>query len=343
MQRPVMNPMFLDGAGQLRQRKSIWSRIVAPFRWTAWMLLADVIFWKHEKMKIEDGSALMRLLHGLLYRLLLVPLCLVIILAALVYIATHPPFSPASADPQAIGFYYDPVNLTTADNIPLEAWLVPLLDAKLVIEKKEQALRDKQPAIILVHDYGRSRGQMLPLVKPLHEAGYLVLIVGLRSNAPGAASTFGLKESGDVLAALEMLRRRPGIDTRRIAVLGVGTGATAALLAAERDGGFAALVLDHPIVGVEQILEDHLGPRQPWLKSLRPLCKWAFELAYRVDIDDVELTRHDKSMALRPMLMFSSPTTTADSMNARGQAQIRAFLEKAVPPTVPATAVTDTK
>jgi pimeloyl-ACP methyl ester carboxylesterase len=338
-----MNPMFLDAVGQLRQRRSIGSLIAAPFRLAAWVLLTDVIFWKREKMKMEDGSALLRLLHGLVYRMLLVPICLIFLLAALVYIATHPPYPPASPDPQAIGFYYDPVSLTTADGVPLEAWLVPLLDARLVIEKKEQALRDKQPAVILVHDYGRGRGQMLPLVKPLHEAGYVVLIVGQRGNGAGAASTFGLRESVDVLAAMEMLRRRPGIDTKRIAVLGVGTGATAALLAAERDGGVAALILDHPIVGVEQVLEEYLGPPQPWLRSLRPLCKWAFELAYRVDADDLELPRHDKTMTSRPMLMFSSSNSTADSLHPRGQQQIRAFLEKAVPPTVATTAGTDTK
>jgi pimeloyl-ACP methyl ester carboxylesterase len=331
MQRPVMNPMFLDGIGLPRPRRSILSRLIAPFKFTIRLLLADIAFWRHEKLVMEEGSALIRLLHGMIYRMLLIPVCLILLVAALVYIPTHPQKTSMTSDPQAVGAYYDPIKLVSSDGIPLEAWLVPLLDARLILEQHEKALRAKQPAVVLVHDYGCGRGQMLPLINPLHDAGYVVLVLGLRSSS-GGPSAFGLKEAKDIQAALEMLRRRPGIDGNRIAVLGIGTGATAAMLAAERDKGVAALILDHPPAGVEEILDEYLGPRQPWLKSLRPLCKWAFELAYRVDADDLELQRHDKSLAARPLLMFNSPTTDA-SLRGYSQSQIRFFLEKSMPPT----------
>ena len=56
--------------------------------------------------------------------------------------------------------------------------------------------------------------QLLPLVRPLHEAGFVILMLNVRGvgTATAAAQTFGLKESRDVLAAVEMLRRRPFVN-----------------------------------------------------------------------------------------------------------------------------------
>ena len=85
---------------------------------------------------------------------------------------------------------------------------------------------------------------MLPLVTPLHQAGYIVFVLGLRGSNLGSTygSTFGLSESNDVKAAVDLLRKTPFVDTKRIAVLGLGTGATASLLAVQKDPGIAAMV-----------------------------------------------------------------------------------------------------
>jgi dienelactone hydrolase len=89
---------------------------------------------------------------------------------------------------------------------------------------------------------------MLPLVRPLHDAGFVVMVVALRgcgASAP-AGETFGLLESNDVKAAVAVLRKRPFVDPNRIAIVGVGAGANACVLAASEDAGIKALVLDHP-------------------------------------------------------------------------------------------------
>ena len=163
---------------------------------------------------------------------------------------------------------------------------MPLVDASAVLVQKEEALRHKHPAAVLVHDFANSRQQMLPLIRPLHQAGFIVLVVGLRGSGPGGiGSTFGLCESMDVKAAVEMLRRRSFVDPQKIAILGIGTGATAALLAAKDDPQLAALVLDHPLHDAPAAIAQRLIPDQPLLQWMQPLCKWGFELYYRADID----------------------------------------------------------
>src|SRR5260370_1169386 len=83
------------------------------------------------------------------------------------------------------------------------------LDARRVLDQKEKWIAEKFPAVILAHDYGASRQQMLPLVAPVHQAGFVVLVLQLRGSALGgqAGSTFGLKESGDVKAGVNLLRK----------------------------------------------------------------------------------------------------------------------------------------
>src|SRR5579864_8877996 len=154
-----------------------------------------------------------------------------------VFKGTHPVAPPALTDPRSQGCYYESVDFTGEDGMHLTGWFVPALDARRVLEDKERALRIRGPAVILVHDFGQSRQQMLPLVRPLHEQGIAVMLVALRGAGTDSetAQTFGIKESKDVLAAVNAMRNRRFIDPARVAVAGAGTGANAALIAASQD------------------------------------------------------------------------------------------------------------
>jgi pimeloyl-ACP methyl ester carboxylesterase len=191
--------------------------------------------------------------------------------------------------------------------------------------------------VVLVHDFGASRQQMLPMAVPLHNAGYVVLIVGLRGNATdGAAAvgqTFGLNEASDVKAAVELLRKTPFVDGQHIAVLGLGTGATAALLAAQRDSSIAALVLDRPSHSFDDILHEHLAPSQPWLSWMAPFCQWTFEIAYKVNATDVNLDHNMSRLHSRGVLLFDGPSPTC-LRNDRA-AQIVDFLNTNLKPKKP--------
>lgn len=316
MQRPVMSPSFAEEDVSPKRR---WADLLRPawrgIRWSARLLLAD-IFSRRGRLKVELGAPFTRFLRGACYRMLFLPLALVLASAALVYSGTHPGTVVAAIDPSCQGLNYDAVDFLGEGGVKLEGWLVPVLDAKRVLADKDKTLAERRPAIILLHDYGASRQQMLPLVRPLHAAGYVVLLTTLRGSAAGtsAGATFGLNEAGDAQAAIEFLRRTPFVDARKISLLGVGTGANAAMIVAQKDPGIAALILDKPCRGFDEVLRDHIGPRQPWMRWINPLCQWTFEIGYGVNSSELNLaqsfhTLQGRNASLR-ILLFDGPTPT---------------------------------
>lgn len=340
MKRPVMNPMYMDEddassrGGRRRPRADRWKwvRRVLRFVWRLVKILFTDVLRRRGKDKVRDevGTPLSRFVRACLYRLMFVPTLLAVLVTVLVVTATHPRPATGVMDPTSQGVYYDPVELLSLDETKLEGWLVPVVNAKRVIAEREDVLHKNYPAIVLVHDFAATRQQMLPLVAPLHEAGYVLLIINLRGRGPSANTgvTFGINEAQDVRAAVELLRRRPFVDPDAIGVLGVGTGATATLLAAEQDPRIGTLVLDHPVRQFQDILNERIGPRQSWLSWVRPMCKWTFELTYKVDAEDVELGRFSEVMSKRPVLMLDEGGETLSSVKPVRTRQIVDFLHR---------------
>jgi pimeloyl-ACP methyl ester carboxylesterase len=317
MKRPVMNPSYLDEDHKPSPRKqSRWRAVqtVVKFVWRiVRVLFMDVFRRNKSKIKDETGTPTSRFLKAVLYRLMFVPTVVAVLVCVFVVTATHPKAAVGLLDPSSQGIYYDPVELLSLDGTKLEGWMVPVLDARKVLAQGNDILHKRHPAIVLVHDFGANRQQVLPLVAPLHDAGYVVLAINLRGRGPsaGVGCTFGLNEAQDVQAAVELLRRRKFVDPEAIGVLGIGTGATAALIAAEHDPRIAALVLDHPVRQFQDVLQHRMGPKQPWLTWVRPFCKWAFEIAYKVDADDVNVSRFAGVMRSKPVLMLDEPAEAA--------------------------------
>ena len=99
--------------------------------------------------------------------------------------------------------------------------------------------RPEGPAagLLLVHDHGSHARRLLTLGQQLAQRGYTTMIVSLpgygQSEGP---SDFGGAHTVEALgAALDELKRTNGVDAQRVAVWGIGRGATAAMnLAAQR-------------------------------------------------------------------------------------------------------------
>lgn len=308
MQRPVLNPTFLDEQHDDEMPREPWMRKMRRALLIVWRLLLKHPFSRRRNAEMlrDDRPLSTRLTGAALRWLVFTPLLVTMLIAAMVWHGTHPTILPDSTTPTSLGIYYDPVSFVADDGTRLEGWLVPVVDARTVLSEQDKILRRKWPAAVLVHDQRHTQAQMLPLVKPLHEAGVVVLVLATRGDGrtTGTASTFGLRESRDVAAAVEVLRRRPFVDSGRIAVVGSGTGANAAILAIEKDPGIRVTVLDAPISSVEEILTT-IGPRHDLLTSLRPMCKWTFELAFQVDADQLNLGRYQNIMRDRKVLMVS--------------------------------------
>ena len=310
MQRPILDPTFMADPEPAKGPKSkrrrfawVWKAVVK-----IWNILILDPLGRRQKVRIEDGKLWERILRSLTYRLALVPVLLVIFLVTLILAATHPGRTAVGADPLAFGVHYDPVSFLTSDNVKLEGWLVPALDARDVIKEGEKALHKQSPAVVLVHDFAGSRQQLLPLVKPLHDHGFVVLLVALRGgqSLTGDAQTFGLKEAMDVQAAVDLLRRRAFVDPAKIAVVGTGTGANAALLAMKKDPSISALVLSGPIDGFDEAFARRIGENHAWLPPLRTLFRWTFQVMYSVDAEDLKLRNFNTQMAGRRVLMMDA-------------------------------------
>jgi hypothetical protein len=325
-----MQPSFVHEGPDPRKRwyhplRPLWRALGALAR----LLTLDVFGAPPRGLRVDVGTRVSRFVRGLCYRLLFVPFLLSALVMALVYSGTHPPAVASAMDPTCHGIYYDPVDFLSEDGTPLEAWLIPVVDARRVLEDKDRALSELHPAVVLVHDFGAARQQMLPLAGPLHQAGFVVMIVGLRGgNAMGTpvGQTFGLNEAGDVRAAVEVLRKTPFIDGQHVGLLGIGTGATACLLAAQRDPTIAALVLDRPSHSFDDVLSEHLSPGPAWLGWLGPFCQWTFEIAYKVNATDVNLDHCMGQLKPSSVLLFDGKTPTC-LKNERAP-QIVAFLNE---------------
>lgn len=341
MQRPVMDVMYLQDDGEHTPRPKRFRDRLIP----AWRLLQKLLrvlfsqpvhFRRRGANFVDPTPISVRIVKGALYRLLFVPVLLALAAAAFVFAGTH----PLRADPPQVkvpGVYYETVQFTSPDGTKLEGWYVPVIDAKRVLEERDKLLRKVHPAVVLVHDFNQSPQQVLPLVEPLHEDGFMVLVVGLRgapssgtsggSGIQAKGQTFGLNEAQDVQAAIDALRDRPYVDGERIAVVGVGTGANAALLAARTDGHLAALVLADPVRKPDEVIARRIGPDRRGLRWMQPLCKWAFQVAYHVDAQDLELDRHRAIAESPKTLMLSDCAEPGGAVRPEMIEQARGFLQ----------------
>jgi pimeloyl-ACP methyl ester carboxylesterase len=305
MYRPLINPVRVETPASVkraRRRQMIADKLLRAVK----MLFSDPFTLRSRAAMVEEGPFLERLLRGILYRLAFVPILAMLVAAAMVFVKTHPQQVTLLPDPMSHGVYFDTVNLVSDDHVALEGWLAPALDAAQVIKDKDQALKTRSPAVVLAHGFGMSRDQVLAFFKPLHDRGYVVLAVGLRgsgSSAP-AGQTFGINEALDIKAAVDLLRRKSFVDGSRIAVVGIGSGANAAVLAADKDPGLAALALDAPCETGDEAFATHVEMNVGALKLLNPLCKLAFQLGYGIEPRDLDLSRYGSVMASRPTLLM---------------------------------------
>lgn len=332
MERPVMNPTFTydasaDASKQPKPRQGRFSFLWRILKRIARLLLSNPFGGHRGSFRNEEGTKLSRFVRGFTYRLAFVPVLLVMFITAIILAATHPGRSSQGADPLSFGVYYDPVNFLADDGARLEGWLVPVLDAKRVLEEKDLVVGKHYPAVVLVHDFAGSREQMLPLVQPLHQAGFVVLAINLRGSPTltGEAQTFGIRESLDVKAAIDMLRRRPFVDPNKIALVGVGTGANACLIAASKDPAIPAMVLSEPVSSFDPAFAERVGPDHKWYPPLKNLFRWTFQVMYGVDCGDLDMSNYAGALNSRHVLMTDARQRLMEPSSIKG---LKKFLQK---------------
>jgi pimeloyl-ACP methyl ester carboxylesterase len=193
-----------------------------------------------------------------------------IVLAIIVYRVTHP--GPV-AEPVNPSHYLLPsldVTWPTRDGKEIPGWWIPGTKGA--------------PAVLLAPGYNLTRADALSLAAILREQGLNLLIYNSRGAGPSPreASTLGLEETTDMLAALDFLQSRPEVDHKRIGIWGVDVGARAALRAAAGRPDVRAVAADSPYDRVADLLpvrvEEETGVEN---RILDLGCAWVFRL-YRL-------------------------------------------------------------
>jgi dipeptidyl aminopeptidase/acylaminoacyl peptidase len=161
--------------------------------------------------------------------------------------------------PKSLGLPYRRVRLR-GDDVTLAAWHVPC--------------EGSRAGLVLCHGLNRNRMQFLPLLQPLHQAGFHLLLFDFRGMglSGGTVCTFGDREQWDVLAGVRWLRDTARVE--RVGLYGFSMGGACSLLAAARDPDVAALVTDCAFARLDELLDIRVLPlptplRDPVHRSVR--------------------------------------------------------------------------
>ena len=214
---------------------------------------------------------------------------------ALLHAASQPAPDQAKADPSEVLLQVEDASFVSSDGVSLAAWF----------------LRGRRgaPPIVLCHDLGGSRSQLLNAAVALNKAGYPLLLLDFRRHGDSGAarSTLGVNERLDVLAGIGWLRGRQEFAKSRIGGWGVGMGAYALALAALEEPGLTALALDglYPDVSTEadRRLRDMVPPAA---QSLVPAARLLYGPYFRCSLGQYALNDKLGGLGGRSLLLIAA-------------------------------------
>ena len=185
-------------------------------------------------------------------------LAVAILLPLLLRLAYRAPKIQEQITPADLDLPYQAMRIPTANGKHLFAWFIPLPDGL-----------ENGPAVAVMHGWGGNAGHMLPFASLLHNQGYSVLLLDARnhgqSDSDGHSSMPRFAE--DLEHGLDWMRQQPGIDPRRLFLLGHSVGAAATLLLASRRQDVSAVVsisaFAHPLELMRRQMQSHHIPYVP--------------------------------------------------------------------------------
>ena len=139
--------------------------------------------------------------------------------------------------------YHDVAFLSkSAERVLLSGWLIPASDPIGVV--------------ILCHGHGGSRRGMLRKAVMLNRYHFTALLFDFRASGSsgGRFRTLGLRETDDILGAVEFLKQEP--HTRELSILGVGQsmGGAALIRAAARSNDIKAVIAEAVFARLDTVL-----------------------------------------------------------------------------------------
>lgn len=165
----------------------------------------------------------------------------------------------AGLTPASLQLDSEAVTFRSTDGVELKGWWVGAPGAK--------------GTVVMVHGLNRSRIEMVRRVPFVHESGWNALVLDLRHHGAsgGEATTFGVKEKQDVLAAARLARERsPG----PVVLWGVSLGAASTVLAAAEDPAVAGVICDSSFRSLDDTVRHHLQLFRGFRWWLRLVPSW---------------------------------------------------------------------
>ena len=138
------------------------------------------------------------------------------------------------AAPPAASATPSPTPAVTAAPVAEPAWRPVRFragDGRRVAGMYLPAARPNAPAVVLLHEIRGGPDQWVPLLGPLHDAGFAALAYASRP------SIIEHDRLPDAIGALRWLRRQRGVDGRRLGMVGASIGASTTVLAMAGEGG----------------------------------------------------------------------------------------------------------
>jgi len=134
------------------------------------------------------------------------------------------------------------IEITTTDSVKIGAWFLPPEDTM------GNVAPDRRPAVLLLPAEGTTLPDQLPLIAGLVHRGFAVMAVENRGH--GVSQAFSVQPGVavypeyrvDAASALDILWRRPEVDTTKVAVYGESQGAVIAMALAGRRPEVRAVV-----------------------------------------------------------------------------------------------------
>jgi dipeptidyl aminopeptidase/acylaminoacyl peptidase len=110
------------------------------------------------------------------------------------------------------------------------------LAAWLVVPDRHDPSRPGAPAVLALHGWGANASTMWPLVEPLVRAGLAIMLLDASCHGDSGEESFASlpRFAEDLADAAAVLAAQPGVDARRVGLVGHSVGAAAALLHAAR-------------------------------------------------------------------------------------------------------------
>ncbi len=204
----------------------------------------------------------------------------------------HPRRALPDCLPEAAGLMgYETVSFRSSDDLRLYGWHAPSRNGA---------------AVILVHGHAGNRCGLLSEAAWLAAQGYGVLLYDSRNSgeSEGALSTFGLLEVNDVRGAVDFIAAQPGIDPRRIGLLGHSQGGGTVLLAGARLRQVSAVAAESAYTS----LEDNISSGVEQLTGLppfpfAPLVVFFAQWEAGMDVTQVRPVDEVASISPRPLLL----------------------------------------